>query len=284
MRVRIFAIAAGLLLVAAACGDSGGTTTTTGPDEAIAPTSTTVAPTTAPPTTAAPTTTSTTTTMPPTTTTTVPPTTTTAAPADPQATVDAKVNAVLAVVPAEWTAQLLPDPTAGGDDTDIIFGPCAAPDAFDLNDLDAESVAIEQVDIEAPVGSGGGIFPDPAAQVEARVFSSEEVAVDAFAVLETVLGTEEGRDCLADNLISEFSADLPAGSSIEFEVQEFLLPGADVGIRIKMDIAAGGITAVIFIDINATRMGDCTVYSSFQTFTEPFDADLAGQLFGAALI
>ncbi len=286
---RIAATMATFLLLATACGDSG--TTTTAPPGTEAPATTVAAPatTTAPTTTAAATTTIAPTTIaaPATTvapTTTVAATTTAAAVSgDPQAIADAKAAAVLAAAPADWTANQLDDPTAGGDDTDIIFGPCAADDAFDLNDLDDQSAAIEQVEVVAPAGSGGGLFPDPEVQVEARVFVSEDVAAEAFAVLETVLGTADGRDCLSANLFDEFADELPAGAEVEFSVDELAVAGADVGVRITMDLSVSGITAAIFIDIYAARDGACTVYGSNQSFDTPVDPAVQEGLFGAAL-
>lgn len=283
---RFASVAAVLLLLAAACGDSG--TTTTAPPATAAPTTTAAQPTTtttmAPTTTAAPTTT-----MAPTTTaaptTTVAETTTTGAQlsGEAQAIVDAKVQAVLAAAPEGWTGALEPDPGGGVDDTDEIYGPCAGEGAFDLTQLDARSLAIEQATVTAPAGSGGGLFPDPEADIEARVFESEEVAADAFAVLETVLGTEDGRDCIAGSFLDALSGDLPPGTEVDFSIDALDgVQGADVGARITFNLTVTGISASVFIDLVATRDGACTVYGTFFSFTEPIDLAIANQLFGAA--
>lgn len=267
------AFAALLLLVVAACGDSGTTTTAGAPVTSGVPT-TVPPPTTTPATTMAPTTT---TTLPPTTTT-VPPTTTTAAPVDAQATVDAKTAAVVAAAPEGWATEVTTGP-GGDDDTDEVFGACAEPGAFDLTQLDASSAAIAEALVEGPVT---GLFPGPSAAVEARVFVSEEVAAEAFAVLETVFGTEEGRQCLAEVFEEQIEPDLPPDSEFSFSIDELAVADADEGVRISFEIGASGITANFFIDIVADLEGACTVFATYQSFTNPFDAVLQMELFAAA--
>ena len=102
-------------------------------------------------------------------------------------------------------------------------------------------------------------------------------------MLETVVGTEEGRQCVLDEVNAEIQEGTPAGSEVTFAVDELAVPGADVGMRVTADINAGGITAAVFIDIIAARQGDCTVFGTYQSFNDPFDEDLQAQLFGAAL-
>jgi hypothetical protein len=282
MRIQRNAVLfAALVLVVAACGgddDAGGDATTSAPPSetttsaAAEPTTTTEAPATT--TSAAPETT--TTAAAETTTTTAPPATS----EDAAALVNAKTAAAIAAIPADWTSAPVDSDTDAAD-SDEIYGPCAGEGAFDLTGLDAATVAIATVDLSAPQGTG--FFPPPSATIEARVFESEAVAEDAFGVLEAVLGTDEGRTCVADRFIELVGEGSPDDAEFSIDIQEVIVPGADVGARLLVEAAAEGITIAFQFDLTATRDGNCTVYGTFISFGDPvLDPDIRDAIFEAA--
>ena len=141
------------------------------------------------------------------------------------------------------------------------------------------SLAVGQL---AVTGIFDGAFPAPQANVEARVFESEAVASDAFAVLETVLGTAEGRQCVADNLSEDLAAEVPPDADFEFVLQDLDAAGADVGARIVINLGIQGLNVAFTIDLVASRDADCTVFASFFGFGAEFDPALRDAMILAA--
>lgn len=282
---RFAAVFVVLLVVAAACGgddDTGADETTTVASETTAADDATTTMADESTTTAAETTT---TAAPETTTTAAPETTTTATatpPGEAEALVVAKTEAAIAAAPADWTATPVDtDLDAGG--SDEIYGECAGPGAFDLANLQAATIAAATVDVEGPQ-EPGSFFPGPQASIEARVFESPAVAAEAFDVLETVLGTEDGRECLTEQFIGLLGEGMPADAVFSLDVQEVSVSGADVGIRLVLEITAEGLTLEFQFELAAGLDGDCTVYGTFFAFGtgEPFDPAVRDALFAAA--
>ena len=269
---RTTSIAVAVALVVAACG--GGETTTTEPQED--PTSqASIAPTAASSTTAAP---ETTTTTVETTTTTVDTTTTTAAlSSDPLVVLaEEKVASIEAAVPEDWTFETMAD-VDGAEDNEL-FQACLGEGDFDLAQLGAVTAAAYDVDIDSPVV---GIFGSASGSVEVRVFQSDVVAGEAFATLEKILGTDEGRTCLGNGLAQFMAADLGEDSEVSVAIEPGLLPG-DAAARLIVDIAASGLEAVLYWDLVASRVAECTVFAVFTSFDEPFDDELAATFLAAA--
>ena len=128
-----------------------------------------------------------------------------------------------------------------------------------------------------------GTSPVPAtASVESRVFTSEAVAAEAYAVLESVIGTDEGRQCIADAVFGALGEELPEGASVEYQVTATRIPAGDFGAAITYTIELQGQSLGVFVDLVAHRNGDCTVFGTFQSFQEPFPAELAADLVDAA--
>jgi hypothetical protein len=278
--LRLPALILVLTVTAAACGDDDAatTTTTTSPPTTaatVAPPTTvsTTAPTST--TTTSTTTTSTTTTSATTTTTT---TTTRVGDAAADAVVSAKVAAAAAAVPANWDTAIVTN-QFGDEADDVVFGPCS-PGGFDLAKLDAATLAVAELDAAAPLDTA--LPAPPQANLEARVFESESVAADAFAVLEEVLGSDDGRQCVADTLTEDLGAELPPDAEFTFELESLDAGGADVGARIVIDLAIQGVTAGFTIDLVADRDGDCTVFAAFFGFGAEFDPALRDAIISAA--
>lgn len=284
-RTRLLALAVSVALVLAACGgddDAADTTAVaTGDTEATtaAPATTTVPP-------AATTTAAETTTTPApdqTTTTAQPETTTTSSPpvvaGDAAEVVAAKTAAVVAVAPADWTTVV--DNELGDAGADDIYGACSGPGSFDLANLDASTVAISTLAADAPQDPTT-FFPGPSASIEARVFESAAVAADAFSVLETVIGTTEGRDCLADQLLGAVG-DAPEDAEYDIAVEPATVSGADVGATLIITATTQGLTLEFQFDLVATLQDDCTIYGTFVSFGGAFDPAVRDQLYGAAI-
>lgn len=277
-RRRLAGIIFALALVATACGGDGATEATT----TTAAVSTSVATTTT--TTAAPTTTTaatTTTTSTSTTTTSAPTTTTTSVSSEEaDARVAAKTAAAAEAVPDGWDTAIVTNQFSD-EAEDVIFGACSEADGFDLAYLDAATIALAELDATGP--QDPTLPAPPQANVEARVFESETVAADAFAVLEQVLGSDAGRQCVADSLTGDLSAELPPDTEFTFELDALEAAGADVGARIVISLSIQGITAGFTIDLLAHRDGDCTVYAAFFGFGAEFEPALRDAIVGAAL-
>jgi len=277
---RIATLLIGFTLVVAACGGDDSGTTTTLQDVDNSETQTTPAVETT--TTAAPETTATAA-PPETTTTTVVETTTTSAPVaseDAEATVMAKTAAALAAVPEGWMTEITPgfEIDTGTDD---VFSACTD-GQFDVVELDSFTVAASTLMADGPPPAGS-FFPGGNASIEARVFESSDVAAEAFSVLETVFGTEEGRQCVADEFLVEMTADLPAEEAeVAFSLDEIEVPGADVAIAVNMSLDVEGIGFGFTVELAASLDGDCTVYAVFLGFGEPVDPEVRDTLFAAA--
>lgn len=277
---RIALVAAAFALVAAACGgDSGDTTTTAAPDtgDTTAATEGTTAPETTT-TTEAPATTTTTTEASDDSTTT---TSSTAPSGNADELVAAKTAAAQAVLPEDWESEI----TEGFEvdtGTDDVFSVCTDSESFDVAELESFTLAVSTLMADGPPAAGS-FFPGGTASVEARVFEDADIAADAFDVLEAVFGTDEGRQCLTDEFLSEMTADLPVGDeSFAFEIVEVDVPGADVGIGINISMEIEGLALGFMIELVAGLDGDCTVYATFLSFGDPFDPDLRNELFAAA--
>ncbi len=268
-----------LLVLFGACGgddDTAGDTTVAATAANPAPTTTTAAAATT--TTAAPAETTTTTAA--TTTTTAAPTSS-AAPVtaeDAEARATAKVQAAVDALPEGWTAEV-EQIAAGATDSDEVFAPCSGPDAFDLATLDDVSLAIVAADMESP--NAASLFGPLQATIEARVFESPAVAAEAFAVLETVLGTEEGRNCVAEEFLAQLSGGSP-GAEAAFSIEDVEIPGADVAARLVFEVSADEISLSFRVDLAASRNGDCTVFASYFSFGDDFDEAARDATFAAA--
>jgi hypothetical protein len=273
MRHRVTVAIAVMTIFAAACGGGEGAsttapdaTTTTGvADSATSDeTTTTVGETT---TTAAETTTTaaaTTTAAPPT-------------PADAQAIVDAKTAAVAAAAPAGWTVEEQANDSF--DEADFTYEPCLGIDDFDLDDLDAATVAVKEVQVSAPAGAIP--FASTAATIESRVFDSEATAADVFSVIERLYGSDEGRQCMSA-IVTELITDAGDGTELDVTVEAIEVDGADVGARTLMSATIEGFDLVMTIDLVAHRDGACTVVATFISFGDEFPADIADELFSSA--
>ena len=280
---RLPLLIASLLLVVAACGGGDGEATTTVASAASDDTTeTTAAAETT--TTAAPAET-TTTAAPETTTTAAAETTTTAAAVitseEAQAIAMAKADAALAQVPEGWTSEITTgfEVETGSDD---VFSVCTDDDQFDVAELDSFTRGSATLEADGPPAAGS-FFPSGNASIEARIFESASVAEDAFTVLETVFGTEEGRQCLADQFLAEMTADLPVGEEVEFTLEEGDTSGSDVSVTITFGMDVEGIVFSFVIEIAAARDAECTVYGVFLGFNEPIDPDVRDALFEAAI-
>ena len=174
---------------------------------------------------------------------------------------------------------LMEESTVEGGDEDVVFGPCTGPDDFNLDNLEAVSSGAKSAIVKDPANLGP--FPGPEADIEVRVFHSEAVAAEAFLVLETVLGTQEGRECIAQQFLGVVGA--PEGTEFTIAVDAFDLPGADVGTRITIGFEAQGIDGNILVDQVAALDGDTTIFASFMGFEAGFPPDVAADLFAAAL-
>lgn len=265
MRIRAFAAAVTIVVAATACSSDGTTDTT---PEATTTTGATT--TEAPSTTAAPTTT----TEPATTTTEAP-----TSPADAQAIVDAKAAAFTAAAPAGWAVEEQANDSF--EEADYTYAPCLLAGDFDLDDLDPSTLAVKEVRASAPAGAIP--FGSTSAIVEARVFDSEATAADAFAVIERIYGTDEGRQCMSEIVSSLFAEQSDAGFDFAVTVEEVEVEGAEVGTRTAMGASVEGFDFTMAIDLVASRDGATTVIATFIAFGEPFPTDVADALMSAAV-
>jgi len=280
-RLTALLLGLGLLLAGSACGGDGATgSSTTGalPVTTVgvhAPATTTTAPaTTVPP---APTTSA-----PPTTTSSTPPTTTattTTRVSDPaaDAVVGNKTVAAAAAIPTGWDTAIL---TNQFGEEPALLSACIGPDDFDLDTLDAVSLAVAEVETTGPARDE--LPAPPEANLEARVFASADVAADAFAVLEKTLGTTAGRECLADALAQRLEADLPPDTTFDFTLGDLVVPGTDVGARVVVELGLGGISLPFTVELLASRTRNCTVFASFSGFGDGFDPAVRDAMMAAA--
>ena len=264
---RLVIVSLALLMLTAACGSGETATTTTDVAATDAPTSSAA---------------TTTSTAAETTTTSPPPdktSATTSATTTPSALVtlaEEKVARIEAAVPEDYTHSTEADDDGAEDN--LLFTACLDDNDFDLSLLGDVSVAAFDTKFDAPEA---GIFGSPSGSVEVRVFESDEVAGDAFTTLEKILGSESGRTCLGQQLADFMVVDMGEGAEVSVVVEEGSLPG-DVATRLTLDILFGGLEAVLYWDLVATRDAECTVFAVFQAFDEPFDADVATTVLLAA--
>ena len=259
-----------LLVVVSACGGPDTTSTpTTAGVEPVLGTATTDAPTTT--TVAAPTTTVA---MASTTTAPEPTTTTGALTSDPLVVLAAeKVALVEAAIPDDYTYSTEAD--VDGAEDNVLFTACLDEDDFDLALIGDVTAAAFDTDLDGPEA---GIFGAPSGSVEVRVFQSDVIAGDAFTALDKIIGSDEGRACLGQQLADVMAADM---GEVSVLVEPGTLPG-DAAARLVVDISASGIEFVLYWDLVASREGECTVFAVFQAFDEPFDPEIASTVFLAA--
>lgn len=202
---------------------------------------------------------------------------------DPNALAEAKVQAALDTLPIDWLGSIASDLGEEGESgDDIVFSACLGADDYNLDNLDADSAASWELDAEGP--PAGSPFGGPQATVEARVFAAEATATDAYAVLEKVLGTDEGRECLANEVPGQLAADAPAGTTLEGRVEGTTIEGADVGARLIVTYNTAGVTGEIYVDLVAARDGTATtLFATFISFGVPVDQLVASAMFTAAL-
>ena len=267
-----------LALVAAACGGDG--------QDDVVDTSPPVSSTTSategvplPPTTDASSTTSTSTTTTSTST-----TTTTTAIAEPpsaaMAIVEAKTAAVAAALPPDWTFEIVPGDD-NDDSDDIVFAPCVAPGGLDIDNIAQYSAAALQTEV---VGPESGLFGPPEASIEARVFLSEALAAEALSTMSSIIGTDEGRECLTGAVTALFASDFPEDLTFDFRIEGLSIEGADAAARVVVIISFQGIEAEVFIDLAIAAQGSFSVLATYLSTTEPFSAELQATLLQAALL
>jgi len=275
MRRQIIITIATVAVVAAACGGDATTDTTvaaTSTTGSVAATSTTTGDTAT--TAAAATTTSaaTTTTEEATTTTAAPP-----SPGDAQAVVDAKAAAFAAAAPPSWMVE--EQENESFDEDDFGYEPCLGLDDFNLDELEAATIAVKEVRATAPAGPIP--FGSTSAIIEARVLESDAVAAEVFGVIERIYGSDEGRQCMSQ-IVTEAITEDTGGLELTVSVEALEVEGADVAARTLMEANIEGFDFVMTIDLVAHRDGACTVVGTFISFGEEFPADVADELFSAA--
>lgn len=203
--------------------------------------------------------------------------------ADADALAQAKVQAALDTLPIDWSGTIADDlGSEGSSSEDIVFIACLTPEDYDLDNLDIDSAAVWELDAQGP--ATGSPFGGTQASLEARIFADAAVATDAYAVLERVLGTDEGRECLAREAPARLAFDVPEGTTLESRVEATTIEGADVGARLIVTFNAGGVAGEIYIDLVAATCGDeCTLFATFASFIVPVDQAVAGAMVTAAL-
>ncbi|MEQ1874219.1 MAG: hypothetical protein ABL953_10875 [Ilumatobacteraceae bacterium] len=196
---------------------------------------------------------------------------------------EAKVQAALDSLPIDWTGTIASDLGEEGESgEDIVFAACLSPDEYNLDNLDLDSAASWELDAEGP--PDGSPFGGAQASVEARVFAAEATATDAYAVLERILGTDEGRECLANEVPGQLAADAPAGTTLEGRVEGTTIEGADVGARLIVTFNGGGLAGEFYVDFVAARYeSTTTIFAVFISFAAPVDQLVASAMFTAAL-
>ena len=268
---RTVGVLAALVLIIAACGGDADS-------EAEATTAATTATTSAPTVTVAVPESMTTSSEAEATTTTVEAATTTAPlTSDPRVVLaEEKVASIEAAMPVDYSFTTAVDDDAEEDNS--IFTSCLSPGSFDLDQLDDVSVIAYDIDFDTP---DVGVFGAASGSLEVRVFEDDGVAAAAFATLEELLGTDEGRLCVADQLGTAMATEIGDDSELSVSVEPGPLLG-DAASRIILDMTVAGFEATVYFDLVASREGDCTVYGVFQAFDEPFDETAANDLLFSA--
>ena len=201
---------------------------------------------------------------------------------DADARAQRRVQAALDSLPADWlgtVASDLGEEGASGDD--IVFSACLTATDYNLDNLDADSAASWELDAEGP--ETGTPFGGANASVEARVFKAETTADAAYAVLERILGTDEGRDCLAREAPGRLAVDAPEGTTLEGRVEGTTISGVDVGARLIVSFNGGGLAGEFYVDLVASKVDPtCTIFATFISFLVPVDQSVASAMFVAA--
>lgn len=215
-----------------------------------------------------------------TTTTLAPTTTTSQAPvADADLIVERKTAALELVIPEDWTSETGPPEDFNAAD-DLFYESCLLPGEFDLDNLDEVTDAALVTMFEGP--SATPPFPGQRGSIEARVFQSEAIAAEAFAVFERVFGTEEGLQCMT-TAVQDLAGDDAPIEDLTLSFEELTVAGSQAGARFEMSFDVSGFVAGIFVEFQGARSGSTTVIASFVTFGEPFDRDTADTFFETAV-
>jgi hypothetical protein len=194
----------------------------------------------------------------------------------------AKSDAVVEAAPDGWTVEVTNTLAASEPiEQQVLFAPCLEGGSFDFGTLDADSVAAINTSVAAPLSPDAPAASN--ASVETRVFVSESAAAGAYSVLESILGTTIGRECVAASSFDLIKDQLPEGASTEYRVEEFLLATGDYGTSLIWLIKTDSEELSVFIDMVAYRDGDCTIFTIFTGFGEPFPTAVAVQLMDAAI-
>lgn len=203
-------------------------------------------------------------------------------PSDSGATARERVQAALDTIPADWTGTIADDMGAEGNSADdIVFIDCLTPQDYNLDHIDWDSTAVWELDATGPLVSA---FGAPRAALEARVFADAAAAAAAYAVLERIVGTDDGRECLAAAVPGQLAADVPAEAQIDARVEGTTIEGADVGARIVISVTVQGMTTAVYIDLVAARPDATdTIFATFVSFEAPLDQAVASAMMLAAL-
>jgi hypothetical protein len=193
----------------------------------------------------------------------------------------AKSDAVVEASPDGWTVEVTNTLTSAElIEQEVLFAPCLEDGSFDIATVDELSLAAINTSATAPVTGQSPL--GTSASVEVRVFESEDSAANAYTVLEAVLGTTIGRECVAASSFDLLKDSLPEGASADYRVAEFLLASGDFGTSIEWVVEMEGITLNVFLDMVGYRDGDCTVFAIFMGFGEPFPTTVAVSMMDAA--
>jgi hypothetical protein len=193
--------------------------------------------------------------------------------------VERKTTALESVIPEDWTFETgRPDDFNEADD--LFYELCLLPGEFDLDNLDEVTDAALVTMFEGP--SATPPFPGQRGSIEARVFQSETLAAEAFAVFERVFGTEEGLQCMT-TAVQDLAGDDAPIEDLTLSFEELTVAGSQAGARFEMSFDVSGFVAGIFVEFQGARSGSTTVIASFITFGEPFDRETADTLFDTAV-
>jgi hypothetical protein len=193
-----------------------------------------------------------------------------------------KSDAMVEAAPDGWTVEVTNTLTSVEPiEQEVLFSPCLEAGSFDLNTLDTISLAAMNTLVTAPITAQSPLAAT--GSFEVRVFESESAAVEAYTVLEAVLGTTIGRECIGASSFALLEGQLPEGATAEYKVEELLLGTGDFGTTITWVIELEGTTFTAFLDMVAYRDGACTVFAVLNGFNEPFPTPVAVQMMDAAI-
>lgn len=207
----------------------------------------------------------------------------TSAPArEPGAEAEARVQAALDSLPVEWSGTIASDlGEEGNNSDDIVFVNCLTPADYDLDNLDLDSAASWELDATGPAAS---VMGGQRAALEARVFTDPGIAADAYAVLERIVGTDDGRECLEAEVPGQLAANAPADAVLDARVEGTTIEGADVGARIVVTFTSQGFSGEFYVDLVAAHpSASTTIFATFLSFGTPVDQEVASAAMLAAL-